>query len=43
MIATPDLTRQCQKLVRDFTPFLRQRLKENPTALPRSLWVVLMR
>lgn len=30
MIATPDLTRQCQKLVRDFTPFLRQRLKELP-------------
>lgn len=30
MIATPDLTRQCQKLVRDFTPFLRQRLKEQP-------------
>ncbi|MBK9578957.1 MAG: BREX-2 system adenine-specific DNA-methyltransferase PglX [Fibrobacteres bacterium] len=30
MIATPDLTRQCQKLVRDFTPFLRQRLKALP-------------
>lgn len=30
MIATTDLTRQCQKLVRDFTPYLRQRLKDQP-------------